>query len=328
MVKYISKRVLYMILVFLVMSLVLFFIYNLVPGDPARAEIEPYKETLTAEQYDALYQKTKEQMGLDKPMHIRYIRWITNMLQGDLGMSLRYKQEVKDVIKNPMKTTIFMNVFAVALALAITIPLGIYSAVKRNTTQDKVIQVLTVIGYSIPRFIIGLLVIYLFAVKLGWFPVSGMTTPNFSGTGWEVFKDKMWHLALPLLTLTISSLGGMTRHVRASMSDALSMDYITTARAKGVKEKTVILSHAWRNALLPVITMIIGWIVSIFSGSIVIETMFGIPGIGKLLFDSLMNQDYNVALAVQMFYIVLTVVSNLIIDLSYTLVDPRVKINQ
>lgn len=328
MVKYISKRVLYMILVFLVMSLVLFFVYNLVPGDPARAEIEPYKETLTAEQYDALYLKTKEQMGLDKPLHIRYIRWISNMLKGDLGMSLRYKQEVKDVIKNPMKTTIFMNIFAVTIALAITIPLGVYSAVHRNSIQDKTIQVLTVVGYSVPRFIIGLLIIYIFAVKLRWFPVSGMTTPNFTGTTWEVFKDKMWHLALPLMTLTVSSLGGMTRHVRASMSDALSMDYITTARAKGVKESAVILSHAWRNALLPVITMIIGWIVSVFSGSIVIETMFGIPGIGKLLFDSLMNQDYNVALAVQMFYILLTVFSNLIIDLSYTLVDPRVKIDQ
>ncbi len=328
MAKYITKRVLYMVLVFLVMSLVLFFVYNLVPGDPARAEIEQYKETLTAEQYDALYQKTREKMGLDKPMHIRYLKWITAMLQGDLGKSLRYKQDVIDVIRNPMKTTVFINIFAVTLALGITIPLGIYSAVNRNSTSDKVIQVLTVIGYSIPGFIVGLLLIYIFAVKLRIFPVSGMVTPNFTGTEWEIFKDKMWHLALPLMAMTISSLGGMTRHVRASMSDALSMDYITTARAKGVKERVVILSHAWRNALLPVITMIIGWIVSVFSGSIVIESMFGIPGIGKLLFDSLMNQDYNVALAVQMFYIALTVVSNLIIDLSYGLVDPRVRIDQ
>ncbi len=328
MPKYIAKRVMYMIFVFLVMSLVLFFIYNLVPGDPARAQIEPFRETLTAEEYDALYERTKEQMGLNKPLHMRYIDWISGMLKGDLGYSLQFKKPVVDVIKEPMKTTVFLNVFAVALALGITIPLGIYSAVHKNTTSDKVIQVLTVIGYSIPGFIVGLLFIYLFAVKLGKFPVSGMQTPNFSGTGFEIFKDRMWHLALPLMAMTVSSLGGMTRHVRASMADSLSMDYITTARAKGVSERVVIFSHAWRNALLPVITMIIGWIVSVFSGSIVIESMFNIPGIGKLLFDSLMNQDYNVALAVQMFYILLTVVSNLIIDLSYGLVDPRVKVDQ
>lgn len=328
MPKYIAKRVMYMIFVFLVMSLVLFFVYNLVPGDPARAQIEPFRETLTAEEYDALYERTREQMGLNQPLHMRYWTWISAMLKGDLGYSLQFKKPVVDVIKEPMKTTVFLNVFAVALALGITIPLGIYSAVHKNTTSDKVIQVLTVVGYSIPGFIVGLLFIYLFAVKLGKFPVSGMQTPNFSGTGFEIFKDRMWHLALPLMAMTVSSLGGMTRHVRASMADSLSMDYITTARAKGVSERVVIFSHAWRNALLPVITMIIGWIVSVFSGSIVIESMFNIPGIGKLLFDSLMNQDYNVALAVQMFYILLTVVSNLIIDLSYGLVDPRVKVDQ
>lgn len=328
MAKYISKRVLYMILIFFVMSLVLFFVYNLVPGDPARAEIEPFKEELTAEEYDALYEKTRKKMGLDQPLLVRYQRWISAMLKGDLGMSLRFKKPVKDVIVEPMKTTVFLNIFAVALALAITIPLGIYSAVNKNSTSDKVIQVLTVIGYSVPSFIVGLLFIYLFAVKLQWFPVSGMNTPNFTGTGFALFKDTMKHLALPLLVMTVSSLGGMTRHVRASMADALAMDYITTARAKGVDEKVVIYSHAWRNALLPVITMIIGWIVSVFSGSIVIESMFSINGIGKLLYDSLMNQDYNVALAVQMFYIALTVVSNLIIDLSYGLVDPRVRIDQ
>lgn len=328
MLKYISKRILYMILVFLAMSVVLFFVYNLVPGDPARAEIEQYKHTLTAEQYDVLYEKTREKLGLNDKLHVRYIKWITKMLSGDLGYSSRYKKDVIAVIKEPMKTTVFINIFAVTLALGITIPLGIYSAVNKNSTKDKIIQVFTVIGYSIPSFIVGLLFIYIFAVKLGKFPVSGMGTPGFTGSGFEVFKDKMTYLFLPLMSMTVSSLGGMTRHVRAAMIDALSMDYITTARAKGVKERLVILSHAWRNALLPVITMIIGWIVSIFSGSIVIESMFGIPGIGKLLFDSLMNNDYNVALAVQMFYILLTVVSNLIIDLSYGIVDPRVRIDQ
>lgn len=189
-------------------------------------------------------------------------------------------------------------------------------------------QVLTIVGHSLPVFIIALLFIYLFAVKLRWFPVSGMKTPNFSGTPWQEFKNMMWHLTLPLTVLTIGSLAGMTRYVRAAMIDALSMDYVKTARAKGLRERVVIYSHAWRNALLPVITLIIGWFMSIFSGSIVTESMFVLEGMGKIYISSLNNQDYNVAIAIQLFYIVMAVLGNLIADISYGIVDPRVRVNK
>ena len=172
------------------------------------------------------------------------------------------------------------------------------------------------------------LFIFAFAVKLQWFPVSGMNTPNFNGTGLAWFKDTMYHLALPLMVILIGSLGGMTRYVRAAMSDALGMDYIKTARAKGVKEKVVIFSHAWRNALLPVITLIIGWFMSIFSGSLVVERMFNLNGMGKFYIDALNNQDYDVALAIQMFYIIIALVGYLLTDISYGLVDPRVRVNK
>lgn len=326
--KYIIKRIIYMIFVFFVMSFILFFLYNLIPGDPARAQLEPLKNKLKPEEYQYRYEQLRKAMGLDDPLIVRYGKWIKNTFKGDLGMSIVYKQSVLEVVKAPLKNTVFINIFAIALALGITIPLGIHCAVKKNSIFDKTVQVLTIVGYSIPVFIIVLLFIYVFAVLLRWFPVSGMSTPNFKGTPFQAFLDRLYHLALPLMVLTVGSLGGMTRYVRAAMIEALSMDCIKTARAKGLKEKVVIYSHAWRNALLPVITLIIGWLMSVFSGSLVVERMFNLHGMGKFYIDALSNQDYNVALAIQMFYIVIALIGNLITDLSYGLVDPRVRVNR
>lgn len=328
MIKYIFKRIVYIFLVFFVMSLVLFFLFNLVPGDPARAELEPLRDILEPEEYQYRYEQTRKMMGLDDPLIVRYVKWITNMVQGDFGMSTVFKRPVKDVIVTPLKNTLFINVFSVTLALGITIPLGIITAVKKNSIFDKFVQVTSIIGYSLPVFITALLFIYLFAVTLGKFPVSGMATPNFQGTEWEAFKDKVWHLVLPLGVMTVGALAGLTRYVRAAMIDALSMDYIKTARAKGLKERVVILSHAWRNALLPVVTLIIGWIMRIFSGSLVVESMFNLPGMGKFYIDSLQNHDYNVAIAIQMLYIVIALAGNLLTDISYGIVDPRVRVNR
>ncbi len=328
MIKYIFKRIIYIFLVFFVMSLVLFFLFNLVPGDPARAELEPLRDILEPEEYQYRYEQTRRIMGLDDPMPIRYAKWITNMVQGDFGMSTVFKRPVRDVIVTPLKNTIFINAFSVTLALGITIPLGIATAVKKNSFFDKFVQVTSIIGYSLPVFITALLFIYLFAVTLGWFPVSGMATPNFSGTAWEVFKDKVWHLALPLGVMTVGALAGLTRYVRAAMIDALSMDYVKTARAKGLKERVVILSHAWRNALLPIVTLIINWLMRVVTGSLVVESMFNLPGMGKFYIDALQNHDYNVAIAIQMLYIVIALAGNLISDISYGIVDPRVRVNR
>ena len=228
-----------------------------------------------------------------------------------------------------MKNTIFINIFATILALGITIPLGIFCAVKRGSRRDVAVQVGTIIGYSLPTFIIAIVFIWLFAVVLGWFPVSGMTTAgSLHWSKSKQFWDKMYHLALPLIVMTFCSLGGMTRYVRAAMIEALSMDCIRTARAKGVREKVVIYSHAWRNALLPVITVLIGWFISIFSGSLIIEQMFALNGMGQLYYQGLMNNDFELALAIQMFYVLIALVGQLITDLSYGIVDPRVRVNK
>ena len=339
MKKYIAKRILYMVVVFLIVSFLMFFLYNLIPNDPARAELEGMKKSLKPEQYEQMYQDLREEMGLDDPLIVRYARWMGlvkdkqlgkchGLLQGYMGYSSYFKMDVASVIPARMSNTVFMNIFVTILALAITIPLGIFCAVHKKGKFDNAVQVFTIVGYSVPIYIIALLFIWLFAVTLQWFPVMGIKTPGSNYTGMEAFLDKLYYMDLPILVLTFGSLGGMTRYVRTAMIDTLGMDYIRTARAKGLREKVVIYSHAWRNALLPVITVIISWFLSIFSGSIIVENTFSLNGMGNLYILGLNNHDYELVLAIQMFYTIVGLVGALIMDLSYGLVDPRVRVDK
>ena len=337
--KYIVKRIIYIVVVFFILSFLIYMIYNLLPVDKAaeaaRAEITANRNL----NYDERYEYWQHRYGTNGTKFERYLRWLgvypysdgsyNGLFQGNLGNSTKFGQPVVEVLIEPMKNTVFINIFATILALGITIPLGIFCAVKRGSKRDVAVQVGTIVGYSLPVFIIAIVFIWLFAVILGWFPVSGMQTAgSLNWSAWDRFWDKMYHLALPLIVMTFASLGGMTRYVRAAMIEALSMDCVRTARAKGVREKVVIYSHAWRNALLPVITLIIGWFLAIFSGSLMIENIFGLNGIGKIYFDALNGSDNEVILALQMFYIIISLVGNLIIDLVYGLVDPRVRVNK
>lgn len=337
--KYIVKRIIYIVVVFFILSFLIFMVYNLLPVDKAaeaaRAEITANRNL----NYDERYEYWQHRYGTNGTKFERYLRWLgvypysdgsyNGLFQGNLGNSTKFGQPVVEVLIEPMKNTVFINIFATILALGITIPLGIFCAVKRGSKRDVAVQVGTIVGHSLPVFIIAIVFIWLFAVTLGWFPVSGMQTAgSLNWSPWAKFWDKMYHLALPLIVMTFASLGGMTRYVRAAMIEALSMDCVRTARAKGVREKVVIYSHAWRNALLPVITLIIGWFLAIFSGSLMIENIFGLNGIGKIYYDALNGSDNEVILALQMFYIIISLVGNLIIDLIYGLVDPRVRVNK
>ncbi|MFG6383340.1 MAG: ABC transporter permease [Lachnospiraceae bacterium] len=328
MLKYVGKRLVYMIGVFFVVSIIMFVLFNSTPGDRALNQVQNLRGKVSDEQFQIRYQAARDKLGLDDPIPVRYVKWMGNLLSGDLGYSTFYKKDVIDVIGEPLKNTMIINLFSTFVALAITIPLGIFCAVKKFSKFDNAVQVLTIVGYSVPIYIIGLILIYLFSVQLGWLPISGMNSPNFQGSGFTAFLDRLYYLTLPVIVMTIASLGGMTRYVRAAMIDALRMDYIRTARAKGLKEKVVIYSHAWRNALLSVVTLIISWFMSVFMGSIIVEQVFQLNGIGKMYYTGLMNQDYDVALAIQMLYCVITLISNLVTDLSYGIVDPRVRIDK
>ena len=325
-------------MVFLALSFLMFCLFNLIPSDPARAQLEGVKKTLKPEEYEARYKALRESMGLDDPILTRYGRWLgvleekaggyDGLLQGNFGYSQFHKQNVVDVILPPMGNTIFFNIFTIILTLAITIPLGIWCAVHRGSKLDTAVQSITVVGYSIPQYIVALLFIFVFAVLLGIFPVGGAKTPGSMYVGMQAFLDKLYYMCLPILVSVFSSLGGMSRYVRASMIDALSMDCIRTARAKGVKEHDVVYSHAWRNALLPVITSIIGWFLSVFSGSLVLENVFGLNGMGQLYILGLNNSDAELCLAIQMFYTVVALIGNLVTDLVYGLVDPRIRVDK
>lgn len=327
MLKYLLKRLGYIVVVFFLLSFLLFGLFKLVPGDPARMMVEGQKMSVSPEVYEMLYQEARARLGLDKPLIIQYTSWMGNMLRGEFGYSSIHRIPVTQLIGAPMRNTIMINVFYYILIFAITIPLGIKSAVKKDTPFDTTVQVTTIIGISIPSFVTALLFIFLFAIKLPIFPISGMVTTGANYTGFRAFTDYAYHMALPLIVMVFSGLGGLTRYVRGALLDTLSMDYVRTARAKGLKEKTVIYKHAFRNSLIPITGFIVGSIAAIFGGSIIIETLFAWKGVGKLLIDSLNGQDYTVALTMQMFYIIIGLVANLIRDFAYCIVDPRIKLD-
>ena len=326
----------------LILSLLMVLEYSLIPYDRAVAEAEPFKQGLknnpnAAELYSAKIEELRRELGTDLNVFVRYLGWIgvapingryNGILQGIFGYSYQFDRPALDVLITPMKNTIFINIFATILGLGITIPLGIFCAVHRGSKRDTAVQIGTIVGYSIPTFITAIIFIWLFAIILGWFPVSGMKTPGSDYVGWQKLKDERYYMCLPLIVMTFSSLGGMTRYVRASMTEALSLDCIRTARAKGLREKTVIYSHAFRNALIPIITLVIGWFIGIFSGSIVIENIFGLNGVGRLYILSLNNKDFEVVLLLQMFYVIIGLMGNLIIDILYGFADPRIRVNK
>ncbi|MCI8895926.1 MAG: ABC transporter permease [Lachnospiraceae bacterium] len=323
--RYLLKRLIYIIFVFFIISILMFCIYKATPGDPVRMMIGD-TGSMKPEQYEKMYDHYAEVLGVNKSYPEQYIRWITNMLRGDFGYSTQYKRDVIQIIGTPMKNTVLLNIFSMILVFVISIPLGIITAVKKKSIFDKAVQVLTIVGYSIPSFVIALLAIYVFAVKLKWFPISGVKTAGLNATGLAAAGDMAKHMVLPVLVMSVGGLGSITRYVRASMIDALGMDYIKTARAKGLKEKVVIYVHAFRNALIPVVTVTTWWIIGLFGGSVVIESIFGWTGLGQMLLSGLMQRDFSVVLAMQMFYVVLALLGNVIMDIAYSLVDPRVRL--
>ena len=337
--KYVLKRLGYMVIVFFIITFLMYMLFSLIPSDPAAAVVEPLRDKVDAVTFEELYQAQREKMGLNDPMMIRYLRWLglhknvagfayDGLLQGNLGTSSINTRPVIDTVKAPMKNTIILNLMSTFLTLAITIPLGIKTAVKKGSFFDQTMQVVTIVGHSLPQYIIGLAFIFLFAVKLGWFPVSGMVSANAGYTGTRLVLDRIWHYILPLIVIVAANLGSMTRYVRAAMIDVLSMDYIRTARAKGLKEKVVIYSHAWRNALLPVITQIISWFLRLFAGSVVIESTFAFSGMGTLNVTALNTMDYELAIAINLFFCIVSLLGILICDLAYGLVDPRIRVSK
>ncbi|WP_105301425.1 ABC transporter permease [Anaerococcus marasmi] len=318
MFRYIVKRIINLIPVALIISIMLFAFSKAMPGDPIKAMM-PTTGRMTKQEQEELYQTLQARYGLDKSLPEQYVRWLGRTLKGDLGESTRVRRPVSEYLSEPLKNTIFLNIGSTILSFVLSVLIGIRSATHKGGAFDKTFQTLTLVGLSIPVFFIGLILIFVFAFRLGWFPANGMPREN-------TFGEWVKYLVLPTATLTIGSLASLSRYVRNSMLDALDQDYIRTARSKGLKEKTVIYSHAFRNALIPVVTALTWAVLGMFSGSAITERIFSFRGIGNELIMAVMAQDYNVILALSMFYAVLTLLGNLLMDVAYALVDPRVQL--
>ena len=321
MLKYTIKRIVSMNPDIIIISIILFGITKLMPGDPAKMMVQGGRP----ETYEARLQAARENLGLDESIPVQYVKWMTNIAKGDLGYSSNYKTEVVNVVAEPLKNTIALNFFVMVFSLGISIWVGIVSAVKKGSFFDQFWQVFSLVGMSVPTFFIGLCLIFVFAFTLGWFPSFGMPESGLP-TG-EYIIQWLRHLVLPVTTLTIVQLAGTLRYVRNAMLDVLSQDFIRTARSKGLSSKVVIYSHAFRNALIPVVTIVINQISALFSGSMISESVFQWNGLGYILLNALKQRDFWMIVSMNLFYIVIYLISNLIADLCYALVDPRVKLD-
>jgi len=320
--RYFIKRVISLIPVVLIITIMLFTIMKLMPGDPVRMMLNP---ALKAEQYETAYDAMFRKLGLDKSYPEQYVRWMGNIFQGELGWSSLHNKPVEDAVAEPMRNTIILNVFVIIIQLAITLPLGIQSAVKRGSFLDSFIQFFSIATYSMPSFFIALSLIFIFAINLGWLPVGSMPLTN-KLTGFAFIGAWAKYMALPVTCLVLIGMASTIRYVRNAMLEALSNDYIRTARAKGLSEKVVIYSHAFRNALIPISTIVIWNIFRLFSGSAITETVFAWNGIGHVLVKALNNRDFALVTTMNLFFAVLGVTANLVADISYGLIDPRIKL--
>jgi peptide/nickel transport system permease protein len=323
MFKFLFKRFMSLIPVMFIISVMLFGLFKSMPGDPVKLMIPAGIKSEVQRQM--IYDQKVQQLGLDKSLPEQYVRWIINTASGDFGTSTSFNKPVVDVISTPLQNSIKLNVFVVVLSFLISIPVGIKSAVKRHSLFDSFWQVFSLVGLSMPVFFIGLLLIFAIAINLRLLPAGGMP---FRFDGNFINDTLQWakYMTLPVITLTIGNLAGTIRYVRNAMIEVISKDFIRTARSKGLSEKVIIYSHAFRNALIPVVTLVAGSLVGLFGGAAITETIFAWNGIGYVLIQALNSRDYMVVLTMNLFYAVLSLTANILMDIGYALVDPRIKL--
>ena len=316
MTTYIIRRLLIGIIVVVVVSIVVFLIMRLLPGDPLGLYInQAQMQNLSPEQYDEL----RKQFGLDKSLPMQYVNWIGGILRGTLGLSIFYNEKVELLIGKRLPITFQLGFMSFLVSVFFGITFGVISALRRGTWIDTLVTMLANMGVTMPGFWAGILLIYFLSLRLGWLPTGGFTSP-FENVG-------MWvkQLIMPVICLSVFSVASLTRQTRSAMLEVVHQDYIRTAWAKGLKERLIIARHAIKNALIPVVTIMGLQVAMIFGGSVLIETVFNIPGIGRLLIQSVISKDYQVVQACVLLISTVVVVANLIVDISYSWLDPRIR---
>ncbi|MDE7454454.1 MAG: ABC transporter permease [Clostridia bacterium] len=331
MAKYILKRVLYSILILFLASILIYSLVRMLPNDFVDTKLLPMLEQGTVKDEDI--QRMKELYGLADNSFGGIIKGYFGCrggaLTGDLGISFKYSKPVTEVIGESMWISFIIAVVAYILVYLISIPLGIQSAVHQYSAMDYSVTAFTMVGISLPGFFLATILIKVFAVDLGWFPQQGLDDGLTLGSNaFLTFINQVHHCILPMLTLVILSVGGTMRHTRTNTLEVLNADYIRTARAKGLSEKSVIYKHVFRNTMIPMVTMMAGVLPSLFGGAMILEQVFSLPGIGKKAYDALTVGDIPFIMGYEMFLAILTVIGTLLSDLAYVLVDPRIKLDR
>jgi peptide/nickel transport system permease protein len=320
MLLYVLRRLCQTVPLLLVISALIFTLLYMMPGDPLYRMLEGIPNLRPQD-----YVRLRKLYGFDDPIYLQYGKWLWQLLQLNPGYSREYGQPVFDIIWPALKNTLVLTIAAVVLGKIVAIALGIFSAVRQYSIGDYILTATTFIAYSVPAFWLGLMLIILFSVKLGWLPTSGIVNSELTPGSWEATIDWLKHLILPVAVLAISEVIQVQRFMRSSLLEVLRQDYLTTARAKGLSESVVIGRHALKNALIPVVTIIAVTMPRVVGGSTVVETVFAYPGMGRLLFTSIMGNDYVVAMTVVMIIAVTVVFFNLLADVVYGWLDPRIR---
>ncbi|OPX21026.1 MAG: diguanylate cyclase [Desulfobacca sp. 4484_104] len=322
MFAYLIKRLLLMIPLLLGITLVSFVVIHLAPGSPTEVQtmLQP-KASLEAQQ------RLRELYGLDRPLHVQYWDWLQRLARLDLGRSFSPDaRPVWDKIKERIGVTISINLLSMLLILVIAIPIGVIAATYPHSWFDQATTLFVFLGFAMPGFWLALLLMMLFGVYLDWLPLAGLTSHFYERfTTWQKIQDLAYHLTLPVLVSAFGGLAGMSRYMRGNMLEVIRQDYITTARAKGLPERTVIFKHALKNALMPVITILGLSVPGLIGGSVIFESIFAIPGMGQLFYQAVMARDYPLVMGELVIGALLTLLGNLLADVSYALADPRLR---
>jgi peptide/nickel transport system permease protein len=321
MLRYLIRRLLQAIPILFIISFIAFTIVQLAPGDPTVIYMNPEKKSLTAEEMAELRAK----LGLDRPLYVQYFSWLRNTLQGDWGYSLASKRPVLTEIATRLPHTLLLSGVALLLALLISIPAGSISALKKYSAIDYAVTLGAFAGLSIPGFWFALVLVQVFSKTLGWLPTVGMHTLGEDLSGWASTVDVAKHIIMPAIVLSLVETAYWTRYQRSSLVEVLNQDYIRTARAKGLKERTVLVRHAFRNALIPLVTIAGLTLPDLINGSFVIETIFGWPGMGRLGIQAIEKRDYPIIMGVTMLSSLLVITGNLLADITYAFIDPRIR---
>jgi peptide/nickel transport system permease protein len=320
MIRFVSRRLIQAIPLLVVISILTFGIVEIAPGDAAQMYIDPDKGANP----DYIAQ-VRESLGLNRPVYVRYGAWLIKTLQGDLGFSLRTRRPVTLEIGERLPNTLLLGAVSLLMSLIIAVPIGIISALYRYSFLDYILSTLALVGISVPVFWVALLLLQVFSIRLNWLPAVGMHSVREQYQGWDATVDVIRHMILPATVLSLAQTASWSRYQRSALLEVLGQDYIRTARAKGLREFHVIGLHALRNALIPTVTLIGLSVPTIVTGAFITETVFGWPGMGRLGVESINGRDYPIIMAVTMLSSLLIILGNLLADVAYAWVDPRIR---